>query len=137
MYLGTFYSICYLSDTDGILTVSRRLSNMRSFSTLPINFLKFGPSEGPRFAANPKIWPLTVLHFLPFTMRTNFRMSSKSRGLPSLGSFRGSTPNEICDFLGSVSFVELLLFFRGTGFMNFVTSYVFFRMTGFMDPPVC
>ena len=38
-------------------------------------------NDAPRFAAFLKIWPLTILRFMPFFLRTNFRMSSKSLAL--------------------------------------------------------
>ena len=37
--------------------------------------------EGPKFAAFLKLWALTILRLMPFILRTNFRMSSKSLGL--------------------------------------------------------
>ena len=36
---------------------------------------------GQRFAAFLKIWPLTMLHLVPFILWTNFWMSNKSFGL--------------------------------------------------------
>ena len=37
--------------------------------------------KGPRFAALSKIWPLPILHLLPFILRTNFQKSRKPLGL--------------------------------------------------------